>query len=131
MGKIVANGKANDVELAGADGDASFPAMKFETDICSERQADVVALRTFEAKLSSFDACELLERPMVDFDQPGSIGKQFALGVGHGQATGRPVVRVAVWVNRPRHFDHALTAQMHHQAVWRDVQIANRLLLPR
>lgn len=69
-------------ELAGTNGDASFPAVKLKADICAKRQANMVALGAFEAKLPALDAGELLEHTMVDFDQPGTVGKRFPLRRG-------------------------------------------------
>ena len=54
-----------------------------------------------------------------------------ALGFGHAQAIGRPMFRVAVWVNRPKHLDHAIAAQMNRQAAGGNVQFTDRLLLSR
>ena len=102
--------------------------MIFQAQVGTQRQPDVIALRTLPAKLSRLNARKLLDGALVNLDQPGTIRHELALRVGHRQATGRPVVRVAVWVNRPKYFDHAVTAQMHLQAAVGNVQIAHRLV---
>ena len=103
--------------------------MIFQPDIGAQGQTNVIALGTFESKLTTLHARKLLERSMIDFDQPSPIRQHLALRFGHVQAIGRPVVRVAVWVNRPKYLDQPITAQMNLQPLQRDLYCTDRLLL--
>jgi len=129
MSQVKRNCGADNVKLAIEKGKSGAPAMVFQAQVGTQRQADVVALRTFQAKLSRLNASKLLEGAMIHLDQPSPIGVELALWVAHRQAAGRPVVRVAVWVNRPQNLDHAVAAQMHLQTAGRNRQRAHCLLL--
>jgi hypothetical protein len=129
MSQVKAHCYANDIELTVENGHASAPAMKLQAHIGAQRQANVVALGTFKAKLPAFNAGELLERAMLDFHQSCAVRQHFALGFGKVKAISSPIVRVAVWVNRPKHLDHAIAAQVNRPAYRSNVQHAHRLLL--
>ena len=131
MSQIMPNRSTNDVEFAVADGHTSTPTMHLQTHIGAQCQADVVTLRTLDAKLSALNTRELLKGTVIDFDQPRPIRQELTLRVGHVEAAGRPMLRVAVRVNRPKHFHHAIAAQMHRQATVGNVHFAHRLLLSR
>lgn len=68
--------------------------------IGTQSQTNVVALCSLQAKLTCFNARKLLERTMIHFDQPGSVSQELTLSFSHLQTVGRPVIRVAMWVNQ-------------------------------
>ncbi|MBC6935178.1 MAG: hypothetical protein DWB42_05005 [Chloroflexi bacterium] len=78
MRQTVADGKANDGELTGADGDTGTPAMKLQTDIRPKRQADVVALGVFETKhlAQAKQLDTLFERQEVKSDIPDNTSPE-------------------------------------------------------
>ncbi len=118
MSEIEANCHANNIEFAVENGDASGPAMNLQAQIGAQCQANVVALRTLQAKLSTLTAGELLNGAMIHLYQPGAVSQDVTLRFRHVQTVGDPVVRVAVWVNRPKYLDHAVAVQMDLQADW-------------
>jgi hypothetical protein len=124
MSQVKANRNADNVQFSVENGHTSAPAMNFQAHIGAQRQTNVVALDALQAKLPTFNTCKLLERPMIHFHQPSTISQEVALRLSHTQATSGPVVRVAVWVNRPKYFDHAIAAQVNRQARHRDIQLA-------
>jgi len=129
MSQVNTNGRANNVELAVENGQASAPALVFQAQVGPQRQADVVALRPLQAKLPTLNTRELLDRPMIHFHPPSAVSQEVALRFGHTQAIGSPGVRLAVWVNRPKYLDHAIAAQVYLHTAFRNIQIAHRLLL--
>ena len=64
----------------------------------------MVALRPLQAKLPTLNAGELLNGTMINLNQPSAVSQKLTLGFAHSQPVGRPVVRVAVWVNGPKYF---------------------------
>lgn len=72
------------------------------------RSAKLIWLRWAHSnrKLTALHARELLEGMMVHFLHPSAVSVLLAGGFGHLQATGRPVVHIAAWVNRSEDLDH-------------------------
>ena len=101
-------------------------AMRFQADKCTDCQADMIALRDFQPVLPAFHTGELLQTPVVGFDLPGIQGIPSRLFDGHVQPAGRPIFRVAVFGHRPKYLDPAIALEMHHQALRRDEDVANR-----
>jgi len=128
MSQVKANYQANNVEIAVKNGQARTPAMIFQAQVGTDSQTNVVALCPLQAQLPTLNAHELLECAVIHFHQPSALSHELTLGFVHLHATGRPVVRVAVWVNGPKYFDEPIAAQVNGQARWRDVQFMDRLL---
>lgn len=90
----------------------------------------MVALRNFEPKLTALDSSELLEVAVIGFNGPGILSGTLALQVGHEQVGGCPVVRVAVYVNGPKHLDQPISSQMQMAAIGWNSNFRHRAGLP-
>jgi hypothetical protein len=55
MSQIMPNRNANDVQFAMENGDMSVPTMQFQARLRPQRQANVVALRPLQAKLTALN----------------------------------------------------------------------------
>lgn len=82
----------------------------------SQRQPDVIALRSRLARLASFDSAKLLDAPMIGLYGPRHILKLHALKLTHFQFVGRPVFNVAVLGHELEYFDETVSLQMKHGA---------------
>ena len=79
--------------------------------------------------MPTINAGELLNGTMINLDQPSAVSQKLTLGFAHSQPVRRPMFRVAVWVNGPKYFDHAITTQMNRCSSRWDDQLPYRLLL--
>lgn len=131
MNQIEPNRKANAVQFGVEKGDTSAPTLNFQAPISAQRQSDGVGLSALQAKLPALTAGELLEGPMINRSQPSAIRQAVTLRFSHVQALGRPVVRLAGWVNRPKPFDQTRAAQVKLHPPLGNSQPAHRPLLTR
>src|SRR5215211_5357678 len=110
MRQVKLDSSTQNIEFAVENGNARAPAMIFQPHISPQGQANVVALRPLKAKLPALDTGELFEGTMVNFDQPRPVYQHFSLRFRHVEAVGRPMLRVAVWVNGPKHLHQPIAA---------------------
>src|ERR687886_3024707 len=83
----------------------------------------MVSLGALTARLAPLDPTELLETPMIFFNRPDLPRPALALERRHRQVVGRPVFRVTVWGDDPKHPDHPIAFQMHHGPIHSNVRL--------
>jgi len=125
MSQVQTNSDTKNVEFAIENGGVRPPRMIFQPHIRPQCQSNVVALGTFETKLPPLNVREPLEGAMVDFNQLHQVCEHFLLGFGHVEATSRPTLRIALWIDRPKYLDHAIAAQVNRHACVRDIQFTD------
>src|SRR5688500_3951833 len=111
-------------------GDIASQTLSFQTNEGANSQPNVIALGDFQTKLSTLNARKLLQTAMVNFNLSGIQCVGGSLFKPHSQLTRRPVFRVAVWVNRPKHFNPAIAFEMDMQARVRYQQVADGTITP-
>ncbi len=89
----------------------------FEAQKGPDGQTYMIALRPRGADLRAFHPTELLETPMVGLDRPNLSRPCLLLGVAHLHMIGRPVLRVTVWGDDPKHLDQPIAFQMDNAAI--------------
>lgn len=103
--------------------------MILQTDEGPDGHPDVVALSPGGSNLAAFDSGELLETSMVLFDRPGELGEDEPAGFVQAKVVGRPVRRVAVWSDCPKHFHFAEYWQPDDRSRQGDRLLGQRLRL--
>lgn len=75
----------------------------------------MVALRPCPSALATLHPTALFQAPVVTFNSEQLTLPNGSLLLGHREVARYPVLRVTVWVNRPKHFDEAEAFQMNRQ----------------
>src|SRR5687768_12082227 len=89
-------------------GDIAAQTLRFQTNEGANSQSNMIALGDLQAKLSTLNASKLFQTAVVNFNLPRIQRVVGGLLKCHIQFTRCPVFRVAVWVNRPKHFNPAI-----------------------
>jgi hypothetical protein len=126
VSQIGANGAANDLALGLIPTGAGPHPIGFQADEGLQRQLDVVPLRTFLLRLALLNPTALLDPAMIHLNPRGLARPFFPPRGSHRQVAGRPVFRVAVWGDCPKHTNEPVPFQMHHPSLQRDRQRRQR-----
>src|SRR4051812_5022866 len=121
---------ANYVQFGLKPADAKGKAVTFHPQEGTQAQPDVVALALGPPHLTALDPAELLDAPVILLDPPGKIRVLQTRQRLHRQVTGRPMVRVSVFVDHPEHSDRPVTRQMNLSSLFRNVHRTQRLRRP-
>jgi len=92
--------------------------VSFQANKRPDSQTNMIVLRDFEPVLGAFDTGKLFEPTMVDLNLPGIQGVEGSLLNRQVQTAGRPVFRGAVFVDRPKNLDPAITLEMNQSPLW-------------
>ena len=125
MSQILPDGISDDVSLSLIPTHAGFESMNFQTHESPNRKRDMSHLSVRRADLCFFDTTTLLNTSMVAFDRPGLLLQLFKLLHRHVQLIGRPVLRVSVWRNHPKHLDEPVAFEMYLSSIRPDLNSAD------
>jgi hypothetical protein len=81
--------------------------MSLQSEEGSERQLEVPFLSISFPNLCLLDATALFDPSVIRLNAPALYLQLLTLLFGHLQVVRRPVLRVAVWSDRPKHTDEA------------------------
>ena len=113
VGNVSPNSVTNNGRFCFIPGDAFDKAMKFQAQKSSQGQADMITLSGGGAGLTSFDANDLFDTPMIGFDHPAPFCEFETAEFVHFQVTRGPVFNVAVRGNQLEHLDEAIAFDLN------------------
>jgi hypothetical protein len=99
--------------------------MDFRSHKSPQGEGDVAHLGSGRPDLSFLHAAALLEAPMVVLDRPGFPRQTLPLIGAQGQVVSRPVFRVPIWSDGPKHLDEPVALEMYLFSLRPDVNGAN------
>ena len=122
MSQIRPNGSPDNVRLGFIPAHPHLQPVRFQPHEGAQRQLDVAALRRLQLRLALLDPAALLDAAMIHLNPKRLPRPLRPLGFTHGQVARRPVFRVAVCGDRPKHADEPVPLQVHDQPLRRDRQ---------
>jgi hypothetical protein len=125
MSQIQTHSRADNTCLGFKPGNTRLKPIDFKAHKGPDCQSDMIPLRDFEPILTTFNTRKLFQASMVNLNLPGIQGIEGCLLNGHVQAAGRPIFRVAVCADRPKHLDPTITFEMNQTALRGDKDLAD------
>jgi hypothetical protein len=100
-------------------------SINFQAHKSTDSQAAMITLRDFKPKRTAFNASELFEATVIDFDLPGLQRLKGTRFQGHVKHIGGPVFKAVVCASDLEHLDPAIAFQVYSSSVGRNQNLGN------